>query len=380
MRFDTLKARLQSEVFAVEPNFANMVSESLNGEAQAHTDIAHNSVTYQVIGSTAVIAVDGAMHKKDMSGLCMSVASYDKIIKLIDDAEADDKVSKIVFRVDTPGGAVAGADEVRNRILASKKETITFYDNMGASAGIWVFTASDKIYATETTILGSIGVILTYQEPKEKTWAIVSSAAPNKFCDIADEGCKNKIQSRLNEYEAIFFDRLTSRFDKPKEKIAEDFNNGATIFAKEAHKLGYIDGVMEFRDLLEKPLPVMTKESNTNTQGETMTVEELRSEYPDQVAAIEQAAQEGLQGQIDALEAQIGAQAALEKNVISMAKEMGASLDAVEEALQVDDEVKAENILLKALQSGGAVSTGEAKLSDNEPNYEAIAEKYKGAI
>ena len=253
-KFDTLMARLGTEVFAVEPNFASALLTDLkayrDGNATTHTEIANDSVTYQTIGKNAIIALDGVMYKKKM-GICADVVSYDQIIEKIDMAEADANIENIIFRVDTRGGSVAGAEEVRTRIKNSPKNTITFFENVGASGGMWIFTASDEVYSSPMTQLGSIGVIVMYQDKESDVKAIVSSNAPNKYCDISNPECKNRIQSNLNEYETKFLDVLVEAYPKKsKEQIVRDFDNGATIFSEEAEKLGYLNGVMQFHDLL----------------------------------------------------------------------------------------------------------------------------------
>jgi len=53
-------------------------------------------------------------------------------------------VDTILFIVDTPGGDVAGVDNVGDKIFKTKLNTVTLYENLGASGGIWAFSASDK--------------------------------------------------------------------------------------------------------------------------------------------------------------------------------------------------------------------------------------------
>lgn len=289
-KYSTLLARLQSEVFIVEPNFASQVMENLqalsDGSIKAtHNNIASDSVTYQEIGEVAVIAVDGAMYKKDISGMCQSVASYDTMIKYIGKAESNPNLTTIIFRVDTNGGSVAGADEVRDRIKNSKLKTILYAENMVASGGLWIFSAVDEIYSNDMTVLGSIGVLIAYEDKETKTKYLVSSNAPNKVCDIKDEKCKTKITARLNEYEAKFYERVSESFNKEKEVIKEDFDNGGTVFADILHKKGYIKELLSFNELLSRynlaSMPSTNEKIEQNsTQGETMSIKEKTTVEP----------------------------------------------------------------------------------------------------
>ena len=394
-KFDTLVATLQNEVFAIEPNYASALLDNYKaykdyGKSDTHTAVSNEDVTYQVVGKTAVIAIDGVMYKKSISGMCGgSVVSYDQIIQTIDEAENDTQIETIMFRVDTRGGSVAGADEVRDRISNSPKETITYFENIGASGGMWIFTASDKVYSNETTMLGSIGVIVMYQEPKEKVLAIVSSNAPNKVCDISDEKCKNKIQTQLNQYESIFLDRLMSAYpNKSAEDIVNDFDKGAVIFADTAHKLGYLDGVMSFNEvisLVESP------------SSEKQAINQPKAEIQDKGIDVNEL--EELQAQLDTANATIEANKTeieakgkevtdiqannvsveFVKEVLAMGGEYEATSETLIEMMESKDLTKSELIAVKAqngaLKGGTTIEAGHQDNIDEEPKSEASKEE-----
>lgn len=258
MRGQMLQAQIADTVFALCPRAMNNLLIIANQEtprAESVSEIANNSVTYEKQDHVAIISVDGGMYKKNVGGLCSSVASYDQMVKFIDKAESDPSVSTILFRVDTAGGSLAGADEVGEKIYNSNKRTVTLYENIGASGGIWVFSASDELYATETTMLGSIGVIVSYMEQDEvsgaKRVSIVSRNAENKDCSLKGN-CKEKIQTRLDTYEAMFHARVERNTGFGVDQIKSVFNNGDVIFATEAQKAGFIKEVVTFDTLLSR--------------------------------------------------------------------------------------------------------------------------------
>ncbi len=269
MRTDFIKKDLENGFFALEQNTLNSVLEAVNNGLpkidKTNIEVSNGNVVYQEIGNIAVVSITGGMYKKDMSATCMDVVSYPAILKAINKAENKKNVTTILFRVDTGGGHVDGADEVEEAIYKSKKKTITLYENMGASGGIWIFTASDEVYATETTMLGSIGVVATYKNKDGENNDIIeitSSNAPNKRCSL-DEDCKNEIQTMIDGYEEIFFARVTKNTGFDNEKIKRVFNNGGMIFASEAQKEGFIKEVITFDTLLDK----ITTDKNTTTNG-----------------------------------------------------------------------------------------------------------------
>jgi len=258
MRNDFIRAGLKKVPFMLHSTTMDSLLEMANSETpraeNPELKIANNSITYQTIGDIAIIGVDGAMYKKDIGGMCSSVVAYPAILQAIDKAEADDSIKTTLFRVDTPGGAVFGADEVEERIFNSKNKTITFFENMGASAGIYIFMASDEVYASETTMLGSIGVVVSYMEEDEETKKrrvdIVSKNAQNKKCSL-NGNCKDEILSMINTHEAIFYDRVMKNTGFSEEKIKSTFNDGGMIFAKEAQNAGFIKEVISFSKLMK---------------------------------------------------------------------------------------------------------------------------------
>jgi len=283
MRNAVIRSQIAGQAFILCPRSMDALLEFANQDtprAESVSQIANNSVTYEKQGSVAIISVDGGMYKKDIGGMCSSVASYDQMVQAIDKAEGDSEVRTILFRVDTPGGSVAGADEVGDKIFNSKKKTVCLYENVGASGGIWVFSAADELYATETTILGSIGVIVSYLEPTGdlgyKRVSIVSKNASNKDCSLNGD-CRTKTQGMLDAYEAMFYSRVERNTGFDAERIKTVFNEGDVIFASDAKDAGFIKDIVTFDSLLSSlklgasPIAVTSVKSTTTIQqGDNM--------------------------------------------------------------------------------------------------------------
>jgi protease-4 len=75
----------------------------------------------------------------------------------------DSSIKAIILHVNSPGGGVAASEEIYRevkRIRAEKKKRIVVsIESVGASGAYYVASASDKIYADQGSIVGSIGVI-----------------------------------------------------------------------------------------------------------------------------------------------------------------------------------------------------------------------------
>ncbi|MEQ1438256.1 signal peptide peptidase SppA [Fontimonas sp. SYSU GA230001] len=88
-------------------------------------------------------------------------AGGDTIYDLLDDARRDDDVAAVVLRIDSPGGSVFAAEQIRRgvqNLRAAGKPVVASMSSVAASGGYWVAMDTDQIWAHETTITGSIGV------------------------------------------------------------------------------------------------------------------------------------------------------------------------------------------------------------------------------
>ncbi len=89
--------------------------------------------------------------------------SHAKVAKLIDKAFAMEKAPAVALIINSPGGAPAQSQLIGGMIrrLADEKQisVIAFVEDVAASGGYWLACAADQIYAQETSIVGSIGVI-----------------------------------------------------------------------------------------------------------------------------------------------------------------------------------------------------------------------------
>ena len=365
MRSDFLKLGLLKEEFLLHPNIMQDLYKIFQNQEPLFASvekIANNSVTYEIVKNVAVISVDGAMYKKDMGGMCMSVASYQVIMQYIKQAEDDENVEKILFRVTTVGGTAAGIDPLEEMIANCKKETAVIFEDVGASAGIYAFSACDKMYASEMTEVGSIGVVSGFLKNKgdDEVEYITSSRAKNKITDITTKEGREKYLNKLNKREEKFYSIVEKNTGFTAEKIQEVFDNGDTIFAQDAYEAGFLQGVTTFQILLDN----MTGEINTLgvnpasatqaikieklSQGEKMDKKYSEEEYKALQATHAEALktlgvshQESLTAKDkeykEALSTVVAGQVELSKNIVSMAFERGLEKNVVLEMLTKTD-------------------------------------------
>lgn len=90
------------------------------------------------------------------------IAAADEIAPAILDAAEDEGIEAIVVRVDSPGGSPVASETILRAIDRAKekgKPVIVSMGSTAASGGYWVAAHADRIFATPTTITGSIGVV-----------------------------------------------------------------------------------------------------------------------------------------------------------------------------------------------------------------------------
>lgn len=85
----------------------------------------------------------------------------DTLAAALHEAALDDSVEAVVLRVDSPGGSVFASEVIYDEIeflKASGKPVVASMSTVAASGGYFISMAADEIWASESTITGSIGV------------------------------------------------------------------------------------------------------------------------------------------------------------------------------------------------------------------------------
>ena len=134
-----------------EGNFYNAVGvHSYLAEAHAHKLPKQTQVGLLVASGTIQ---DG--HQQE------GAIGSENFVDMLRGIEEDESIKALVIRIDSGGGSAFASEIIRAEIDAIRKRNIPIYISMGsvaASGGYWMATAGDEIWATPTTITGSIGV------------------------------------------------------------------------------------------------------------------------------------------------------------------------------------------------------------------------------
>lgn len=273
------------EPWLISPQYAqnqlSLISSLLEGRIQFDQDAseadANPLVVMRTVGATALIGInkytDFSRIPEDSIAVINIVGPVTKYEvacggptgsitagALTLQAAANKNIKSIVFLIDTPGGQVAGTKELASIIKAVDKPTIALVSDMMASAGMWIGSACDEIYAENTlTEVGSIGVYSAFVDQRgkyAKEGSVVheiyapQSTEKNKDYRDAISGDTKLMESKL----AFIADEFISvvkanRGDKLNLKAGDPFK-GAMYYAEEATKIGLIDGIKSFSEVI----------------------------------------------------------------------------------------------------------------------------------
>ncbi|MFZ0586744.1 MAG: signal peptide peptidase SppA, partial [Candidatus Sulfotelmatobacter sp.] len=170
----------------------------------------------------------------------------------------DSSIKAIILHVNSPGGGVAASEEICREVKrireAKKKPIVVSIETVGASGAYYVASASNKIYADEGSIVGSIGVIaewvnygdlLKWAKLKSvviKTGEFKDTGNPARDLTPAEQAyMQSLIDNMFGQFIQAVADGRGMKFDDVKA-IA----NGKVWTGKEALSMKLIDNVGDF--------------------------------------------------------------------------------------------------------------------------------------
>ena len=119
-----------------------------------------------------------------------TVIGSERISRAIRKARLDEKVKAIVLRVNSPGGSALASDVIWREMSLAKdaKPVVVSMGDVAASGGYYIACDADKIYASPSTITGSIGVFGILMNLEElytdKLGLTFDQVKTNKFADL----------------------------------------------------------------------------------------------------------------------------------------------------------------------------------------------------
>jgi protease IV len=192
----------------------------------------------------------------DLEGVILSPKStVDQLEKYAD----DDSVKAIILHVNSPGGGVAASEEIYREVKRirdeKKKRIVAAIESVGASGAYYVSSATNKIYADEGSIVGSIGVISEWVNYGDllhwaKLKAIVMKAG--EFKDTGNPtremtpGEQQYLQSLIDNMHSQFIQAVADG-RKMKYQDVKVIADGKVWTGQQAASMKLIDQVADFQ-------------------------------------------------------------------------------------------------------------------------------------
>ena len=202
----------------------------------------------------AVVPVEGTIAPADNTlGGTQPTITPEGLADALRQAGQDTSVVAVVLEVNSPGGGVTASDEMHQSILDFKKNTgkpvVVSMGDTAASGGYYISTAADRIVANETTLTGSLGVIIplnNYAEAADKYGIKQVVIKSGKYKDMGsafremtpDE--REIFQTIVNQEYAEFVDVISEGRDIPEDRVRE-IADGRVYSGSQAKDLGLVD-------------------------------------------------------------------------------------------------------------------------------------------
>lgn len=95
-----------------------------------------------------------------------TITQDDELLKRLERIGQSPLVKGVIIAIDSPGGTTVGGESIFEAVrkLAEEKPVVAQVGTLAASAGYMIATASDHIVARQSSIVGSIGVLIQFPD------------------------------------------------------------------------------------------------------------------------------------------------------------------------------------------------------------------------
>lgn len=204
------------------------------------------------------IAIDGAIAEQSSPVIGASGGTVTRVERALKLARRDEAIKGVLLAINSPGGGVTDSDLIYRALRTFRQETnkpvVAHFGDLAASGGYYIACACEQILASETTITGSIGVVMS-------TWNyaagakmigvegidIVSARTPHKTMlsgsKPVDPGELDIVRSIVDEMYDRFIDVVAAGRPALERARIVELADGRIYSAGQARAAGLIDGV-----------------------------------------------------------------------------------------------------------------------------------------
>ena len=143
---------------------ASAAAPDMNNPFAAMAAIFQEPEIYPKRDTIAVVHIDGPIidGESTQGGLIgESGVGSTTIRRILEELKSDDLIKGVVIRINSPGGSATASEIIWQGLhrVSKEKPVWASVGDMAASGGYYVAVGSQRIYANESSVLGSIGVV-----------------------------------------------------------------------------------------------------------------------------------------------------------------------------------------------------------------------------
>jgi protease-4 len=212
------------------------------------------------------------------------ITENSKLTDAIDALADDSEVKALIVKINSPGGSVAGGEALHDAIahVAAKKPVVAVMGGTAASAGYMIATPAQRIFAHESTLTGSIGVLLEAPEFSGLLGKLGVDAQVIRSGPLKDEPSLTRplspaghdmAQGLVNDMYDQFVAMVATGRKLPVEKVRQ-LGDGRPYTGRQALALGLIDAIGGEQDArkwlaTEKKIPANTRIEDVSADSYT---------------------------------------------------------------------------------------------------------------
>ena len=204
-----------------------------------------------VVDGIGIIPVVGVIGK-GLSPLekMMGAVDVNEISEALDAFAASPDVEKVALQISSPGGTVTGVEELANKVRSFGKPTLAYTDSEMASAAYWIGSAADRVVASPSSTVGSVGVYMAipdFSKAAEMQGIKMVVIKSGKFKGAGIEGTTLDEGQMANLQESV--DEIHSEFKAAvlmkRKMVKAEAMEGQVFSGKQAAAQGLVTGLAD---------------------------------------------------------------------------------------------------------------------------------------
>lgn len=186
----------------------------------------------------------------------------DSTAELLRKARFDKHIKALVLRVDSPGGSAFASEQIRQELLALKaagKPVVVSMGSLAASGGYWISASADYIFATPTTLTGSIGIfgmITTFEDSLDSIGIHTDGVSTSEWAGLSvtrtlSSSVEAVIQRHIERGYLNFISLVAKERNMTLEQV-DSIAQGRVWSGKKALELGLVDELGDIDEAIAK--------------------------------------------------------------------------------------------------------------------------------